>query len=76
MDFREISPTGRMDESLYWWKRGEPDGSVGTSSNGVKYPSLSATTLEGATTKLDSTDHYIPYYNQHLFERYLYNLDL
>lgn len=70
------TPTGRMDESLYWWKRGEPDGSVGTSSNGVKYPSLSATTLEGATTKLDSTDHYIPYYNQHLFERYLYNLDL
>jgi hypothetical protein len=70
------TPTGRMGESLYWWKRGEPDGTVGTSSNGVKYPSLSATTLEGATTKLDSTDHYIPYYNQHLFERYLYNLDL
>ena len=70
------TPTGRLSESMYWWHRGKPDGTVGTSSEGAKYPSISATTLEGATTKLDSTDHYIPYYNQHLFERYLYNLDL
>lgn len=70
------TPTGRLSESMYWWHRGQPDGTVATSGNGAKYPSLSATTLEGATTKLDSTDHYIPYYNQHLIERYLYNLDL
>lgn len=70
------TPTGRLNESLYWWKRGEPDGTAGTSSGGAKYPSISSTTLEGATTKLDTTDNYIPYYNQQLAERYLYNLDL
>jgi hypothetical protein len=70
------TPAGRMRESMYWWKEGEPDGTVGNSLKGAKYPSLSFTTLEGATTKLDSTDHLIPYYNQQLPERYLYNLDL
>ena len=41
-----------------------------SSAGGAKYPSLSSTTLEGVTTKLDSTDNYIPYYNQQLPERY------
>jgi len=70
------TPAGRMRESMYWWKEGEPDGTVGNSLKGAKYPSLSSTTLEGVTTKLDSTDNVIPYYNQQLPERYLYNLDL
>jgi len=70
------TPEGRMGESLYWWNRGEPDGTAASSAGGAKYPSLSSTTLEGVTTKLDSTDNYIPYYNQQLPERYLYNLDL
>jgi len=70
------TPAGRMRESMYWWKEGEPDGTAGNSLKGAKYPSLSSTTLEGVTTKLDSTDNYIPYYNQQLPERYLYNLDL
>jgi hypothetical protein len=70
------TPAGRMTESLYWWNRGEPDGTSGSSRAGAKYPSLSSTTLEGVTTKLDSTDNSIPYFNQQLPERYLYNLDL
>ena len=70
------TPAGRIRESMYWWKEGEPDGTVGNSLKGAKYPSLSSTTLEGVTTKLDSTDNFIPYYNQQLPERYLYNLDL
>lgn len=70
------TPAGRMRESMYWWNEGEPDGTVGNSLKGAKYPSLSSTTLEGVTTKLDSTDNFIPYYNQQLPERYLYNLDL
>jgi hypothetical protein len=70
------TPTGRLAESMYWWKQGEPNGTAATSAGGAKYPSISSTTLEGVTTKLDSTDNYIPYYNQQLPERYLYNLDL
>lgn len=70
------TPAGRMDESLYWWNRGTPDGTVGDSVSGMKYPSLSSTTLQGMTTKLDTTDNAIPYYNQQRAERYLYNLDL
>jgi hypothetical protein len=70
------TPTGRLTESMYWWRQGEPDGTAASSAGGAKYPSLSSTTLEGVTTKLDSTDNYIPYYNQQLPERYLYNLDL
>ena len=70
------TPTGRLNESLYWWNRGTPDGTAASSGGGAKYPSLSSTTLEGVTTKLDSTDNYLPYYNQQLPERYLYNLDL
>ena len=70
------TPTGRLAESLYWWKQGEPNGTAATSAGGAKYPSISSTTLEGVTTKLDSTDNYIPYYNQQLPERYLYNLDI
>jgi hypothetical protein len=70
------TPTGRLKESMYWWNQGQPDGTSGSSAGGAKYPSLSSTTLEGVTTKLDSTDNYIPYYNQQLPERYLYNLDL
>ena len=70
------TPTGRLKEGMYWWKQGTPDGTSGSSAGGAKYPSLSSTTLEGVTTKLDSTDNYIPYYNQQLPERYLYNLDL
>ena len=70
------TPAGRMRESMYWWKEGEPDGTAGNSLKGAKYPSLSSTTLEGVTTKLDSTDNFLPYYNQQLPERYLYNLDL
>ena len=70
------TPAGRMREGMYWWKEGEPDGTAGNSLKGAKYPSLSSTTLEGVTTKLDSTDNYIPYYNQQLPERYLYNLDI
>lgn len=70
------TPSGRLAESLYWWDRGEPDGTAGDSRGGAKYPSLSSTTLEGVTTKLDSTDNALPYWNQQLAERYLYNLDL
>jgi len=73
---RNNTPAGRLNESLYWWRQGEPDGTAGSSAGGAKYPSLSSTTLEGVTTKLDTTDNYIPYYNQQLAERYLFNLDL
>jgi hypothetical protein len=73
---RNNTPAGRLNESLYWWRQGEPDGTAATSAGGAKYPSLSSTTLEGVTTKLDTTDNYLPYYNQQLFERYLFNLDL
>lgn len=70
------TPEGRLNESLYWWNRGRPDGTAADSFTGAKYPSLSSTTMEGITTKLDSTDNFIPLANQGIFEQAIYNRDL
>jgi len=76
MPNRFNTPEGRMNESLYWWNRGRPDGTAGDSMSGAKYPSLSSTTMEGMTTKMDSPDNFIPYANQGVFEQAIYNRDL
>lgn len=70
------TPQGRTDESLYWWKQGTPDGTVGDSYRGMKYPSLSATTLAGVGNKLDNPDNVIPYFNQQVIEKGMFNKDL
>lgn len=51
---------GRVDEGLYWWNRGEPDGTAADSYTGAKYPSLSSTTLAGVGRKMSSTDNVLP----------------
>jgi hypothetical protein len=70
------TPQGRMNEALQWWYTGQPNGTAGDSLGGAKYPSLSSTTFEGATTKMANADNFLPRYNQQLSERYLYNLDM
>lgn len=67
------TPQGRTDESLYWWKQGVPDGTLGDSYRGMKYPSLSATTLRGVGNKLDNPDNVAPYFNSQLIEKQMFN---
>lgn len=73
---RYNTPEGRLNEALYWYWKGEPDGTAGDSLSGAKYPSLSSTTFEGVTTKMSNADNFLPRYNSQLSERYLYNLDM